>query len=359
MPWRVPQVCSRSCSELKHDMAAAETSGVCTAASGWALSGIGTNCTYVGSNSWADQQLMVGSCARNVRKALDGHSRAWITSLLDKAHGGALIFEDAQRSGDPDGTRAALRAWAAADPRVRLLLAAPLLYPKWSRTQRLALCRNMLAQEAVRALPESGALVALDLDCHAPAAESIMIALSSMNTQRRWDVLTANTRQPMYYYDRWALRSGTLGLVYDCWFNKSQARLHGGCLDYAIQVDPAAQPFAVESAFNGLGLYRAAALRIASDCRYRGTKNSYLCEHVPFHLCMRAHQLAIGVLPSLATDCGPTELSPPQKLKIIRYGVDGRVQVASPAASVVGNGVRMASERRVGAGVRHKGNGKG
>lgn len=298
---------------------------------------------------------MVGSCARNVRRALDSHSRAWITSLLDTSHGGALIFEDSQRSGDPDGTRATLRVWAADDPRVRLVLAAPLLYPRWSRTQRLALCRNMLAQEAVRSLPENGAFVALDLDCYAPAIESVMTALASMSAHRRWDVLTANTLQPKYYYDRWALRSGTLGLSYDCWFNASQRRLHGSCPDFAIVVDPTAEPFAVDSAFNGLGLYRAAALRAASDCRYRGTKNSYLCEHVPFHLCMRAHQLAIGVLPSLATDCGAPTLSSPQKRKIIRYLADGRVHVEPPAVAAAlegsGGGTR--------AGGRHKGGGRG
>lgn len=301
---------------------ATETSGVC-ASTGWSDFGTGPNCTYVGSRDWIGRELMVGACARNVRVQLERHSQRWITSLLDAAAGGVLIFEDSQRAGDPDGTRGALRAWAARDARVRLLLAAPLLYPKWSRTQRLALCRNMIVQEAARVLPEQGALVAIDLDCHAPAADVITSALATMSTLRQWDVLTANTQPPTYYYDRWALRSRVLGLDYDCWFNSTQKRLRGGCPDIAISVDPAAAPIAVDSAFNGLGLYRAAALRVASDCRYRGTKNSYLCEHVPFHLCMRAHHLRLALMPSLSTSCGAPILSGRQRT--VRYLADGTV----------------------------------
>lgn len=90
----------------------------------------------------------------------------------------------------------------------------------------------------------------------------------------------------------------------------------------------AAAPFAVDSAFNGLGLYRVSALRTASDCRYRGTKNSYLCEHVPFHQCMRTRELSIGVLPSLATDCGAPTLS--RSYKLVTYRADGSVAVEPP-----------------------------
>ena len=83
----------------------------------------------------------------------------------------------------------------------------------------------------------------------------------------------------------------------------------------AATTDMVSPPLGVDSAFNGLGLYRAAALRsaLAAQCRYRGTKNSYLCEHVPFHLCMRRAALSIGVLPSLETDCGVTTVTPMRK----------------------------------------------
>ena len=212
--------------------------GHCTSA-GWALDGVGPNCTYVGRRHWHRSTLLIGSCARNVRKSLEQHSRAFVTALLDTASAshsdsvGALIFEDEQRSGDPDGTRAALRSWAALDSRIRLLLAQPLLYPRWSRTQRLALCRNMIAHEAAR-LPENGVYVALDLDCHTPPAAEVFAVLSARllappKSAESWDVLTTNTRQPAFYYDRWALRSRMLTLDYDCWFNATEKRARGGC----------------------------------------------------------------------------------------------------------------------------------
>jgi hypothetical protein len=311
---------------------AEEVLGRCSS-EGWSLDGTGPNCTYVGGRIWR-AQLLVGSCARNIRAALDGHSREWITSLLDQVNShekgaAAMVFEDEQRSGDPDGTRRALRAWAAQDTRVRLILAAPLLYPRWSRTQRLALCRNMLIREAARKLRERGTFVSVDLDCRPPPAPTVAHAIATMNVQRRWDVLTVNTPPPAFYYDRWALRSSTLGLDYDCWFNASQKRAHGGCFDYAITIDAAAPPFAVDSAFNGLGIYRASSLRSAPSCEYRGTKNSYLCEHVPFHLCLRSHGAAIGVLPSLAVDCGAT-VTAPKRLKRVSYLANGTLHVVLP-----------------------------
>lgn len=336
---------------------ATERFGHC-GAGGWlpassTVGNAGPNCTWVGRRSYRGS-VLVGSCARNVRAALEQHSQAWVTSLLETQPGSAaLIFEDAQRSGDPDGSRAMLKTWAAADSRIRLLLAQPLLYPKWSRTQRLALCRNMLAHEAAR-LPESGGvLIALDLDCRPPPAAHVAAfvvgsLLGSAATSRRWDALTSNTPPPSFYYDRWALRSQALTLDYDCWFNRSLRTLRGTCPDFAITIDHRAPPFAVESAFNGVGLYRASSVRAAlgAGCAYRGTKNSYLCEHVPFHQCMVAHGMAIGVLPALGVDCGRTDVSGPSRRRRIQMLDDGRVHVAprppppppGPAGSDGGSG---------------------
>ena len=238
-----------------------EHPGKC-ASDGFALHGEGPNCTFVGRRAWrwptnedtgggVKPGVMIGGCARNVRAALETHTRAWIEAVLDRTAGGALIFEDQQRSGDPDGSRSALRAWATSDARVRLILSQPLLYPKWSRTQRIAMCRNMLAFEAAAHLPEAGVLVSVDLDCHpitpdrlaslvraqaavatvGPGADKGTAGLALVDVWtgaplgtgwgdvHRWDVITANS--PRQYYDRWALRSGRLGLDYDCWFNST------------------------------------------------------------------------------------------------------------------------------------------
>ena len=194
-----------------------EHAGVCDAA-GWAREGSGPNCTFVGHRLWhwhnATEHIVVGSCARNVRAPLEHGSRVWIEGVLEQSGGGALIFEDEQR-GDRDGTRRYLRAWAASDPRLRLILAQPLLYPRWSRTQRLALCRNMLAREAVRALPERGALISVDLDCTPSPPAAILGIARQLSAHRagaggppshgvrrpawaRWDVATVNSHRTSY-----------------------------------------------------------------------------------------------------------------------------------------------------------------
>ena len=83
----------------------------------------------------------------------------------------------------------------------------------------------------------------------------------------------------------------------------------------------------VDSAFNGLGVYRVPALRAAlsAGCAYRGTRNSYQCEHVPFHLCMRKLGMAIGILPAATADCGRVLLArPPTRHVTVR--ADGLVR---------------------------------
>ena len=69
----------------------------------------------------------------------------------------------------------------------------------------------------------------------------------------------------------------------------------------------------MQSAFNGLAVYRVAALRAANatGCRFAGSKLSRNCEHVPFTSCLRARGLAIGVLPPLVANCGAPPLRGP------------------------------------------------
>jgi hypothetical protein len=140
-----------------------------------------------------------------------------------------------------------------------------------------------------------------------PVLAPLVDGLRSMAApDARWDVLTSNS--PGRYYDTWALRSSLLGLDYDCWFGgRSIARGLGKCDEARVRVDQGAPAFAVNSSFNGIGLYRMAALHPpanASQCRYHGSRNSLICEHVPFNLCLRSHGLRVGVLPSLVADCG-------------------------------------------------------
>ena len=118
--------------------------GVC-GPNGFALRGTGPNCTFVGRRAWKWPEVgvgsepglgvMLGGCARNVRSALETHTRAWVEAALQQTGGGMLIFEDLQRAGDMDGSRAALREWATKDLRVRLILSQPLVIPRATRTR--------------------------------------------------------------------------------------------------------------------------------------------------------------------------------------------------------------------------------
>ena len=277
------------------------------------------NCTFLGSRHWrppASAQvpsLIVGACAKDVRAPLEAHSIAWLEGLgrlfARDAFGVFVYWDD---NGDADGTRGVLRAWAQRNRQVHVVLAPPLRAPEYYRTQRLALCRNVLLGEAVARLPAHGTMAFYDLDCKVASYEPLLTAARLLAESPRpvWDVLTANSPGP--YYDQWALRSSLLGLDYDCQFDH-RVKTRASCKDVAIQIDPAASPFGVRSAFNGLAVYRVGALqaRNASGCRFLGSRMSRNCEHVPFTTCLRDAGLRVGVLPSMVADCGVPPLRGP------------------------------------------------
>ena len=148
-------------------LAQQELHGKCTQ-SGWrraATSATAPNCTYIGSRHWRAPvapdvpSLMVGSCAKGVRAALEEHSIAWLESLGSTFRADAYaIFVYWDDDGDRDGTQSALRGWARRNRQVHLVLAPPLRAPNWYRTQRLALCRNVLLGEGLLRLPAHGTL---------------------------------------------------------------------------------------------------------------------------------------------------------------------------------------------------------
>ena len=78
----------------------------------------------------------------------------------------------------------------------------------------------------------------------------------------------------------------------------------------ACAVPPTGAPVAsVDSAFNGLAVYRLDTIRLrAAACSYDGAAT---CEHVAFHLCLRAHGLRLGLAPYLVQSCGD---GPPRQL---------------------------------------------
>lgn len=305
---------------MKHSL----SSGFCSSAHGFTIkqpssSGITVACQRSQTRQRsASPRVVFGACvrdaARSVRAGLD-----LITTLGDSAgEYGAILYED----GSGDHTRTALMGVLEEQPlssRVRLILAdSP--GAAYSRTERLALCRNVVLREslAAAAAAPDALLMLFDFDCdHKPLlTTSIFSHAVSILTGPKpaHDVLFGNSRPR--YYDLWALRSSRLGINHDCLSN--QRGQGGHCFEHAISLDENAPPLPVDSAFNGVALFRLAALghahrrpcahntslscmHVRRQCAYNG---SATCEHVAFHRCLRRRGVRLAILPSLVQGCG-------------------------------------------------------
>jgi len=276
----------------------------------------------------APELVAVAGCARDVGPKL---ARTMLPilgalpALLAPAAVAFLVFEN----DSADDTAAKLISWIGGDARraatARLHFARRL---GGSRTERLALCRNTLLGEAHRI--SARYLLMLDLDCkrRPPWADDprpLRMALGALR-RREWDVLAANSMAELDYYDLWALRSAELGADYDCWRDRVEMKRRGDCDATQLRINASAPPFAVDSAFNGLALYRLGALRRrAGGCSYDGGRT---CEHVPFHLCLRRSGLRLGVAPYLVQGCGdgaPRAVVGPPRVRV-RVEGDGSVE---------------------------------
>lgn len=260
-------------------------------------------------NTRTSAQVYFVGCARDVGAKLMS------TMIPAIEHMGAhfadhkvVVFEN----DSSDDTRERLLAWVATGRgRVRALFAKQSLSAGMrSRTARLAVCRNTLLGEVQRAsmlqrqhelpkLPEL--LVALDLDCkRSVSPEPVVRAATTLLGSNELSVLTANSMAGLDYYDLWALRSTPLHVDFDCW-QRDAVRTRGTCDDYEVRLDAAAPLLEVDSAFNGLAVYRLGDLQQAPLCAYDGTST---CEHVAFHRCLRSYGMRIAIAPYLEQGCG-------------------------------------------------------
>lgn len=269
------------------------------------------------------------------------HGRLWPLSQQISAFGSAhgiyavTVFEDPPRwitkegrafsaerlASDPSARM--LLSWASSDARVRLLFGNGRLNA--TRTERLALCRNVLLRAALDPAPliasaspahlppahlpsrspsPADLLVVVDLDCRPLLRPAAFYAAARAVLQGRWDVLAANTLPT--YYDFWALRSTAFSMDYDCQEDRRAIRDRGFCVDWQIRLDDGAPIVPVQSAFGGLAVYRLRAVA-RTRCRYRGAADAdaaLACEHVSFHTCLtQQHGLRFGIDPALVGGC--------------------------------------------------------
>jgi len=182
-------------------------------------------------------------------------------------------------------------------------------YPR--RTERLAFLRNACL-DICREDPDLAAtdyLVILDMDdVNAQLTSERLLRGFAAVEGLDWTAFFAN--QSESYYDIWALRHPDWSPD-DCWtrvekrppFMSEFAARQLYVEARHIQIETDRDPFEVDSAFGGLGVYRT---RAALASRYDGVAPTEqgLCEHVPFHAGLRANGGRLYIVPEMVNGTG-------------------------------------------------------
>jgi hypothetical protein len=274
-------------------------------------------------------RLIFGTCVKNAAKQLRA-SISFIEALGAAAAAyEVIVFEDGSR----DDTRNILKQWASRNARVHAIFAQKMSVYSM-RTQHIALCRNVVLQEAFKAASVAlgqqsrhrdtpTLMVALDADCDHRIDDvlpGVQAAVGAIESQPMYAVLSANSLP--FYYDLWVLRSRRLLIDYDCFlgdkcvrgrcnyvFGMGGCRCEAGwretvnkgtCFDYEVSVHPRAPIFDIDSGFDGLAVYNLAAIN-ATRCGFNGDLR---VEHVAFHQCLRSSGLRIALVPGMVQGCG-------------------------------------------------------
>ena len=170
------------------------------------------------------------------------------------------------------------------------------------RTARISHCRNTYLNEIKKneAYANLDYVIVVDLDGMNDllTEESVLSCWDNDN----WDVCGANQRGP--YYDIWALRHDVWS-PNDCWelekflekYNLGQEKsLFGAVYSRMLEIPESSTWIEVDSAFGGIAIYRADAIR---NARYIGLDQSggEICEHVGFHKTIRDNGFKIFINP--------------------------------------------------------------
>tara|TARA_B110001452_G_C15236761_1_gene428213 strand:- start:1845 stop:2906 length:1062 start_codon:yes stop_codon:yes gene_type:complete len=251
-------------------------------------------------------------------------------------HGILVYYEDGFLRGE---ARELLNSWFTSRKHSQAFYAEPIRAPS-SRTERLALCKNMLVQEAIKVSGAASSemasfFVSIELDCPHRIDQILpgfRAALGAM-AHGRYDVLSANSLP--VYSDLWSLRSKELLIDYDCfvgdacelsvrsppdvrcsrtnrtalmgWRNRScscpagdrEVLRRGACFQYEVRIHPRAEIFDVQAGDNGISIYTLAALK--TPCKFDGGMHR---EQVPFQRCVLSLGMRVGIVPSLVSGCG-------------------------------------------------------
>ena len=224
-----------------------------------------------------------------------------------------------------DGTATKLSQWSAATARAHVIYIDGLAGVMASRTDRLAMARNLYLYELWRAIESGrqyGVVVVVDLD----GVNSGLITGRTFSeavhaAPKDWGALFGNQRQA--YYDIWALRHRKW-CPGDCWADVARASRYFPRLlrdaaharsikrfvgERQVHIPAHSDPISVNSAFGGIAIYKTEVL---SGVWYSGRDKHGLesCEHVGFNLRLREAGAKLYILPSLLNDAPFEHLAP-------------------------------------------------
>jgi len=265
--------------------------------------------SQIHTESSKNYKVLLAGCAKNIESQIDR-----IRPILNQI---GLQFQTYHilivEGNSDDATVQRLNDWSAQQQDILHILQRPTQF--LLRTDRIAACRNEILQYAKSHHQDFHFLLMLDLDDVLQPSPSIVTNFRYRLTD--WEVMTVNRHH--HYYDVWALRD-PLVLDYDVWkanrqfpkpwILKQQGELwrnwHGFYKNYNDELVP------VRSAFAGAALYNLSFL-LETPCKYEGHLNDEewgyantvdgplklrerrknnqieICEHVPFHNCLRDH----------------------------------------------------------------------
>jgi hypothetical protein len=255
------------------------------------------------------------NCARHLPAAL--HNLAALTSGYRDAR---FVFGV---SDSTDDTAARLEEWLGRTRRGKVLHLGVLEDALPVRPVRIAAARNACLQELRRCGETFDHLLVTDLDdvlAEPVSVDAFRWAADWLDASGERVAVTANATPR--YYDTWALRHERW-CPYDVW-QTIEGRPENCSFEAAhvrevfrrqIVLPPHAPPIPVQSAFGGLGLYKAPR---ALTAEYRGTDASGrpACEHVAFNRAVTADGGRIYIFPSLLVQAPAEHLFDPSQYRL-------------------------------------------
>jgi hypothetical protein len=224
-----------------------------------------------------------------------------------------------------DDTSKTLHEWSATVSDASIISLDGLSYAIKSRTDRLAMARNLCLLEFRRSLERGrkyGLLVILDLDgVNAGVVTGSAFTDAIQAAPDDWGGLFGNQRQA--YYDIWALRHQKW-CPNDCWQEVARAMryiprgmrtfaqrklIKQYVFDRQVLISAREAPISVDSAFGGIGIYKT---KLLSGKWYSGRDGDgrEVCEHVGFNLQLRSAGAKLYILPSLLNDTPSEHIGP-------------------------------------------------